>query len=92
MQIVQKGGSKASLRTVGGSVMVAIPPALLDMLGFRPNAKVALSVDDGKLVIELVSRPSYTLAELVAQCDQDARLSQEDQEWRDAPSVGLEDL
>ena len=32
----------------------------------------------------------YTLAELVAQCDPSLPLSKEEQEWLDAPAVGLE--
>jgi antitoxin ChpS len=88
----QKSGNKASLRTVGGSVMVAIPPALLDLLGFRPNAKVALSVDHGRLVIEPAPKPSYTLTELVSQCDPEWPSSVEDQDWLDAPAIGREEL
>jgi antitoxin component of MazEF toxin-antitoxin module len=39
------------------------------------------------------SRPQkfrYSLAELVAQCDANAPLSEEDREWMDAPAIGRE--
>lgn len=40
-----------SLRTVGGSVMIAIPKAILASLNLSPNAKVDLMVDDGRLIV-----------------------------------------
>jgi antitoxin ChpS len=82
----------ASLRTVGGSVMLAIPKTLLEMLGLRPDTKVGLSVDNGKLVIEPRPRPRYTLAELVGQCDPHVPTSPDDQAWMDAPAAGREAL
>lgn len=81
-----------SLRAVGGSVMVTIPKAFLDALDLRPNAKVGMSVDRGRLVIEPRARPRYTLAELVGQCRPDAPASAEDRAWLDAPPVGDEAL
>ena len=62
-----------SLRKVGGSVMLAVPPALLDVLRLRPGTKVGLAVESGRLVVkpqkEPRKRPRYTLDELLAQCD-----------------------
>jgi antitoxin ChpS len=37
-------------------------------------------------------KPKYTLEELVAQCDPNAPLSEEDRAWLDAPPVGREVL
>ena len=37
----------ASLRKVGGSVMLAVPPALLDILRLQPGAKVGITVRKG---------------------------------------------
>ena len=50
-----------NLRKVGGSIMLAVPPALLDILHLRPGAKVALAVRGGRLVVEPQQRPRYTL-------------------------------
>ena len=58
-----------NLRKVGGSVMLAVPPALLDLLDLQAGATVGIGVDNGRLVIEPVPRPHYTLADLLAQCD-----------------------
>jgi antitoxin ChpS len=79
-----------NLRKVGGSVMMAVPPALLDMLHIGAGAKVGLTVDKGRLVIEPQPRPRYTLDELLAQCDGTAELTDEDRQWLDAPPVGKE--
>lgn len=79
-----------NLRKVGGSVMLAVPPALLDVLHLSAGAKVGLAVDNGRLVVEPKARPRYTLDELLAQCDASAELTPEDREWLDAKPVGSE--
>lgn len=80
----------STLRNVGGSVMMAIPKPLLDTLGLSANAKLDVTVEDGKLVAVPKARPKYTLEELLAQCEPDATLSIEDQEWMDIQPVGRE--
>jgi antitoxin ChpS len=76
------------LRKVGGSIMLAVPAALLNVLHLRPGAKVAIAVDNGRLVIDPQPRPHYTLEELLAQCDASAEVRDEDRAWLDAPPVG----
>ncbi|WP_425522155.1 AbrB/MazE/SpoVT family DNA-binding domain-containing protein [Xanthomonas citri] len=70
--------------------MLAVPPALLDVLHIGAGAKVGLAVDNGRLVVEPHARPRYTLADLLAQCDASAELASEDREWLDAKPVGGE--
>jgi antitoxin ChpS len=79
-----------SLRKVGGSIMLAVPPALLDLLNLQAGAKVGLAVNAGRLVVEPQKRPRYTLDELLAKCDPKAPRRKEDREWLDAPPVGDE--
>jgi antitoxin ChpS len=79
-----------NLRKVGGSVMLAVPPALLDVLHLSAGATVGLTVDNGRLVVEPKARPRYTLDELLAQCDASAERSSEEREWLDAKPVGSE--
>jgi antitoxin ChpS len=79
-----------NLRKVGGSVMLAVPPALLDILHLRPGAKVGLVVHNGRLVLEPQQRPRYTLDELLAQCNPKAPRNKEDREWLDSKPVGRE--
>lgn len=79
-----------NLRKVGGSIMLAVPPALLDMLRLRPGAKVGMAVESGRLVVEPQRRPRYTLDELLAQCDPKAARTKEEREWLDSKPVGGE--
>jgi antitoxin ChpS len=81
-----------NLRKVGGSVMLAVPPALLDVLRLSAGAKVGLVVDNGRLVVEPHPRPRYTLAELLAASDYSQPQPPEEREWVDAPAVGREPL
>lgn len=80
----------ATLRNVGGSVMMAIPKSLLEGLGLSANTKVGLSLDHGRLVIEPKPKPKYALAELLAQCDTTIALSADDRAWQKMGPVGRE--
>lgn len=79
-----------NLRKVGGSIMLAVPPAILDILHLRAGATVGLAVDHGRLVVEPTVRPRYSLDELLAQCDASAEVSAEDRVWLDSTPVGRE--
>ena len=82
----------SKLRTVGGSVMFAIPKSLLETLGMHADASVGLSVADGKLVIDPHPKQHYTLAQLLAQCDPDAPPSAEDTRWLSDEAMGREEI
>jgi antitoxin ChpS len=78
-----------SLRKVGGSIMMAVPPAILDLLQLKNGTSVGLTVEDGRLVVQARHQLRYTLEELIAQCEPAA----EDDDNRvilDAPPVGKE--
>jgi antitoxin ChpS len=79
-----------NLRKVGGSVMLAVPPAILDLLHLKAGATVGVAVDGGRLVIETLPRPHYTLGELLAASDYSQPQPPEEREWVDAPFVGGE--
>jgi antitoxin ChpS len=70
--------------------MLAVPRAVLDVLGLRPGAKLGIAIERGRLVLEPPKRPRYTLDELLAQCDSKARRTKEDREWLDNQPVGRE--
>jgi len=78
------------LRKVGGSVMLTIPPTLLDILRLGAEGKVGLAADNGRLVFEPSACPRYTLDELLVNCDSSADLTEQEREWLDAPTVGNE--
>lgn len=79
-----------NLRKVGGSVMLAVPPAFLDQLHLQVGAKVGLVVDRGLLVVNPRPRRRYTLQELLEASDYTQPQSAEEREWVDAPAVGGE--
>jgi antitoxin ChpS len=79
-----------NLRKVGGSVMLALPPALLDILRLQPGARVGITVESGRLVVEPQQRHRYTLEELLAQCDPKARRAKKESEWLDSRPVRAE--
>jgi antitoxin ChpS len=81
-----------SLRKVGGSIMLTVPPAFLDQLHLQAGATVGLVIDNGRLVVEPAPRPRYTMAELLAEAEAAGvyPLPPEEREWIDAPAVGKE--
>lgn len=79
-----------NLRKVGGSVMLAVPPALLDILKLAAGVQVGLEVENGRLVVQPQTRPRYTMAELLAGSDYSQPQPPEEQAWLDAPAVGRE--
>jgi antitoxin ChpS len=79
-----------NLRKVGGSVMLAVPPFILEQLELKAGATVSLAVDGERLILEPRKKPRYTLDELLAASDYSQPMSAEDREWIDAPPVGRE--
>ena len=79
-----------NLRKVGGSVMLAVPPALLDVLQLQAGARVGIAIESGRLIVEPRQRPRYTLQELLAQCHPKAARTREDRDWLDNKPVGRE--
>jgi len=70
--------------------MLAVPPALLDMLQLQPGATVGLAVASGRLVVDPRPRCRYTLDELLAQCNPKPPRAKAEQEWLDSKPVGGE--
>jgi antitoxin ChpS len=79
-----------NLRKVGGSVMLAVPPAILDLLHLEAGNTVGLAVEGSRLVVQPKTKPKYTLDELLAQCDPEAEMTEEDRTWVNLPPVGRE--
>lgn len=84
---------KAKLRTVGGSTMVAIPPAALQALDLGPNSDVEIHVEDDRLVIEpRRTKGRIGLAARLAMCDFSKPEAADEREILDAPRVGREEI
>jgi antitoxin ChpS len=79
-----------NLRKVGGSVMLAVPPALLNILQLEPGARVGIAIESGRLVVQPESRPRYSLDELLAQCSPKAQRSKAEKEWLGGKAIGGE--
>jgi antitoxin ChpS len=82
--------SETRLRKVGGSVMLAVPPAILELLGLGAGATVGISVDQGRLIVEPAVKRRHRLAELIAQCDPSAAPDADERAWLDDPPMGSE--
>lgn len=80
----------STLRKVGGSTMLALPPSMLDTLDLKAGATVGISIEDGHLVINPISRPHYTLEELLAMSTNTTSPSLLEQEWLTSPPIGKE--
>ena len=79
-----------NLRKVGGSVMLTLPPAILDLLSLKAGAAVGVSIEGDRLVVAAKRKPRYTLEELLKASDYTTPQTPEEREWVDAPSVGRE--
>ena len=77
----------ATLRSVGGSVSVTLPRQMLRALGLAAGSSVAVTVEDGRLVLS-PARPRYTLAELLEGMNPGDMPS--DKGWVDAKPIGRE--
>ena len=82
----------SNLRKVGGSVMLVVPPAILEQLDLKVGASVGLAIDGDRLVMHPQRKPRYKIDELLAKCDPTANLevSEEDRLWINLPPVGRE--
>lgn len=83
-------GHPARLRKVGGSVMVAIPPALLAELDLAPDAVVGLSVKAGRLIVDPKERRRYTLDQLLSETRRSPQRAGKDKAWTAGKRAGRE--
>lgn len=77
----------ATLRAVGGSVSVTLPRQMLRTLGLEAGSSVAVTVEDGRLVL-VPTRPRYALADLLAGMKPGDMPT--DPAWKDMPRAGRE--
>ena len=81
---------KTSQRKVGGSILLAVPPAIVDLLHLEAGSTVGLAVDGEPLVIDPKVKARYTMDELFAASDYSQAGTPEEREWIDAAPVGGE--
>lgn len=79
-----------SVQKWGNSAAVRLPTELLGMLKVTLGDKLSVKVQpDGGVLIK-AARPSYSLDELVAQCDPSAPEPADMAAWHNAKPVGRE--
>ncbi len=83
----------STMRRIGGSVMVAVPPDILRAIGTGPQDQVAWHVEGSRAILEPVSRrPRRKLADLLALCDPNAPLPKYDEAWINSKQIGNEEI
>ncbi len=83
----------ATLRTLGGSVVMTIPKPILEQAHLRSGAQVDIQFRDGRLVVEPRVKPQYTLSELLARCDAGSLApTADDAAWLNDSPIGEEAL
>lgn len=78
-----------TIRKIGNSAGVLIPAPLLQQLNAAVGSNLDARVEGGKLTLT-AARPSYKLADLIAQCDKNAPVPADIQAWQDMKPVGNE--
>jgi antitoxin ChpS len=69
------------LRKVGGSIMLAVPPAILDLLQLEVGAILGLAVDGERLIVDPKVKPRYTLAGLLDASDYSKPQPAKERQW-----------
>lgn len=87
--------STATLRRLGGSTVVAIPPAMLDLLKCRAGDSVDFSFSDDRIEIRATKKVKMSLKDRLTMYQQAKKLrtdeeKRDDDLWLNSPSVGRE--
>ena len=84
---------KTILRRVNRLVMLEVHPTFLDFLDLKAGDRVNVILQGKQLLVTPRRRgPSYTLDELIAECDETFILNENDRECLDDGPVGKERL
>jgi antitoxin ChpS len=83
--------TSVTLRNLGGSVVMAVPKKILDLVDLNAGSKVDLSVENGRLIVDPRKKPKYTLDELLSRCrPSDLKANRKDRAWLRGGPVGKE--
>ncbi|MCO4320026.1 AbrB/MazE/SpoVT family DNA-binding domain-containing protein [Aliidiomarina quisquiliarum] len=82
---------KTAIRKFGNSKGAIIPAALLRELNLNENDQMDVKAENGRIVLEPFSKAEYSLDELLAQCEPEAMvLDEQDKAWLNDSPVGTE--
>jgi antitoxin ChpS len=86
--------TQTNFRRFGSSLGLTIPKALREDMGFYEGQTVLLQCqEDGLMVIpQTKSKKTFTLSELVGQCDLSAPMPSDLVDWQNMPPAGQEIL
>ena len=80
-----------SVRQSGGAEIITIPKSVGRALGLHVGSELALSVIEGKIVLDPAPEDTPTLEDLLAgSAPEDLSLTEEDLEWLSIKPVGRE--
>jgi len=77
----------ATLRTISGSAVTAIPTSLLAWVQLPADSQDNSDMQQRQLGRTIVKKSCYALAELLAQCDATIPLNVDEREWLEAPDA-----
>lgn len=80
------------LRKSGGSLMMTMPKAILESLDLHADQELSLTIKEGKIILDPKARPRYTAAELLAQCDFNLPMGEEECAFLNSPAIGGEEI
>jgi antitoxin ChpS len=78
-----------SIQKWGNSAAVRLPTELLGLLKVTLGDKLSVNVQPDGVLLK-AARPAYSLAELIAQCDQSAAEPADMEVWSNLKPVGRE--
>lgn len=85
--------TSVTLRNLGGSVVMAVPKKILDLVDLNAGSKVDLSVENGRLIVDPRKKPKYTLKELLSRCrPSDLKPNRKYRAWLRGGPVGKETI
>jgi len=79
-----------SIRKLGNSAGIILPATLLRSLHLSVGSSVTAEQVKGKLVLTPATKPRYSLAELMAQCDLESPPPEDAKAWSEMEPVGKE--
>jgi antitoxin ChpS len=82
---------KVRVQDVGGTIMLEVPPAVVEQLQLSVGSEIEVETQNGGIVLRHWDRPRYRLEDLIVGSDPRAfEQTEEDREWHLSGPVGRE--
>ncbi|WP_028454612.1 AbrB/MazE/SpoVT family DNA-binding domain-containing protein [Chitinilyticum litopenaei] len=83
---------RLSIQKWGNSASVRLPAALLEQIGATVGSTLDVTVTKDGVLLKPARRPSYKLADLLAQCDASQPLPEDLAAWENMTPIGREEV